>query len=263
MDDRWGDMGTWVGEGLRREAFFFESGGERLYGSLYAAASPSRPDGVAICNSWGFEGNQGDRTMHLLALAAARAGGAGLTFHYPGFGDSYGDLATATLETLAGAAADAVAEGSRRLPGTSWTLAGLMLGASVAALAAERAGADRLLLVQPALQPSRYFQRLARSARRAAVRVPARAGNAYGYPLPQRIVDAGGAADAAVATALADFAGIGTVVRYAAPEIGDPLPASFEQIVLPGTWRFGSNQDPEIARAAGEWFARAGAGVGG
>jgi alpha/beta superfamily hydrolase len=256
IDDRWGETGSWTGDGLRREAFFFRSGGEQLYGSLYAAASPSTSAAVAVCNSWGFEANQSDPTVHRLALAMARAGGAALIFHYPGFGDSLGELAEATMETLADAAVDAVDEGSRRLPRASWTLAGLMLGASVASLAARRAGAERLLLVQPTLEPSRYFARLERSARRAAARVPARKDNAYGYPLPRRILAAGSEADAAVAEALAAFSGPGAVVRYAEPPRSELVPDSFDDVVLPGAWRFGSKQKPELARKAGDWLRR-------
>jgi alpha/beta superfamily hydrolase len=258
-DDGWGEMGKWVGDGLRREAFFFESAGERLYGSIYAAASPSLPLGVTICNSWGYEANQSDETMHVIALAMARAGGVGLIFHYPGFGDSHGDLAEIDADTLVVAAVDAVEEGSRRLPGTSWALAGLMFGASVASLAAQRAAVERLLLVQPVLQPSSYFSRLERSARRAAVRVPARAGNAYGYPLPRRILAAAPALDAAIAAALADFDGEGAVVRYAEPPPAKAVPERFEEVVVPGTWRFGARQKPDLAKAASGWLRRVGA----
>jgi pimeloyl-ACP methyl ester carboxylesterase len=254
-DERWGDTERWVGEDLRREAFFFASGGGRLYGSLYAAAQGDAASGVAICNSWGFEGNQCDRTMHRLALEVARGGGAALIFHYPGFGDSPGEPAETTMEALTEATADAVAEASRRLPGTSWTLAGLMFGAAVAALAAQRAAVERLLLVQPELQLSRYFARLERSARRAAVRVPARAGNAYGYPLPHRILAAAAEIDAAVAQALADFDGQGAVVRYAEPPGSEAVPTRFEDVTMEGRWRFGARQSPYLAETAARWLS--------
>jgi hypothetical protein len=254
MSDLRDETEAWAGDGLRREAFFFPSGGERLFGSLYAAVSPPPRTAVTICNSWGFEGNQADRNCHLIALRAARGGGAGTVFHYPGFGDSEGDLATASVETLVDAAVDAVAATAERVPGTESILAGLMFGASVAALAAARAGVRRLLLIQPVLEPSRYFARLERSARRAAVRVPARAGNAYGYPLPRRILEAGPANDAAVAAALREFEGSGALLRYAEPPRSEAVPDRFEEIVLPGTWRFGARQKPEVAKAAAEWL---------
>jgi hypothetical protein len=155
-----------------------------------------------------------------------------------------------------------VREARRRLPDATWTLAGMMLGASIAALAAPRAGVDRLLLVQPALRPSSYFSRLARSARRAAIRVPARAGNAYGYPLPRRILAAGTAVDSTVAGALREFAGEGAVVRYAEPSRGGAAPERFEDVVVPGTWRFGARQKGDLAKAASGWLRRAAIGVG-
>jgi alpha/beta superfamily hydrolase len=257
MNDRWENAGAWVGDDLRREVFFFASGGRQLYGSLYAARQPPA-GGVALCNSWGFEGNQADQTIHRTALAAARAGGAGLVFHYPGFGDSEGDLGEATMASLVEATVDAVGEASRRLPGVDWTLAGLMFGAAVAALAAQPAGAERLLLVQPALRPSRYLARLERSARRAAIRAPARAGNAYGYPLPHRMLEAGAALDAEIEAVLSRFHGEGAIVRYAEPPLESPAVERFEQILLPGTWRFGARQKPELVRAIRGWLERAG-----
>jgi len=259
MDDRWRDIGSWVGEELRREAFFFDSGGVQLFGSLYAAVPLSRPTGVVICNSWGFEGNQSDITAQRIALTTARTGGAGLVFHYAGFGDSHGDLAEATMEALANAAVDAIAEGSRRLPGTSWVLAGLMFGSAVAALGASRADIDRLLLVQPALRVSAYFSRLERIAKRSAPRMPARAGHAYGYPLPRRILAAAPGIDAAVARALEEFAGGGAVVRHAEPPRSSLIPAHFDDAVAPGTWRFGARQKTHLADTASRWLRDPGA----
>lgn len=256
-DDRWSDTGTWVGDGLRREVFYFASGGEQVYGSLYATDSPSAPAGVAICNSWGFEGNQSDATMHGIALRTARRGGAALIFHYPGYGDSHGDAGDASIDSLVDAAVDAIEEARRRLPGTSWTLAGLMFGATIAALAARRAGVHRLLLVQPALEASSYFSRLERSARRAAIRVPARADNAYGYPLPRRILEATPAIDTAVTEALTEFEGTAAVVRYEEPPRSDSIPEHFEDVVVPGTWRFGARQKADLGRAASDWLRRA------
>ncbi len=253
-DDRWGDTGTWVGDDLRRDVFFFESGGERLYGSIYSAPSPAPTGGVAICNSWGFEGNQSDAMIHGIALKTARRGGAGLVFHYPGFGDSHGDIADTSIDSLVDATVDAVGEARQRVPGTRWTLAGLMFGASVAVLAARRAAIDRLLLIQPNLQASPYFSRLERSARRAAVRVPARADNAYGYPLPSRILDQAPAIDAAVADALAGFEGAGAVVRYEEPPRSELIPERFDDVTVPGTWRFGARQKPELGRAVSDWL---------
>lgn len=258
IDDRWGEMGSWTDGELRREAFFFSSGGTSLFGSLYAASRPTQAGGMVICNSWGYEANQATEAIHALALAAASAGGAGLVFHYPGFGDSQGESGDVAMETLDNAAVDALAAAAARVPTGTWTLAGLMLGAAVAARAAARVDVDRLLLIQPQLEVSRYFDRLERSARRAAARVPARAGNAYGYPLPRRILAAGGEIDAGVGNALWGFAGHGAVVRYAEPEYGDAIPPLFEDVVVPGAWRFGAQQKPDLVTAATDWLRASG-----
>lgn len=253
-------MGTWVGEGLRREVFFFRSGSARLYGSVYAADPPTGDRGVVVCNSWGYEANQSDVTVHTMALAVARAGGAAMTFHYPGFGDSEGDLEATTMGTLVEAATDALGEAADRCPGMSWALAGLMFGAPVAALAARRAPVERLLLVQPVQRPSFYLSRLERSAERAAKRVPARVNNAYGYPLPRRMLDVAEAIDADMRAALMDFDGTGVVVRFEKPPLEAEALERFEQVTVPGGWRFGNRQSPLLAQSAADWLQNIGAG---
>jgi hypothetical protein len=255
---RWADAGTWVGDGLRREVFYFPSSGAELYCSVYAP-STSASVGVLLCNSWGFEGDQGSRLVHPLSMSFARAGGVAVSFHYPGFGDSHGELEEATMDALAGAAVDALGEAARRHPRTRWIAAGLMLGASVACLAADRAaGIDDLLLVQPALSPTRYFERLERASRRALGGPAAREGFAFGYPLAQAMLASTRRADAEVAAALSRFQGGGAVVRYEKPDEVERAPERFERICAPGTWRFGSqdnnHRDPALAHLATRWL---------
>lgn len=253
--DRWADAGAWTGEGMVREVFFFCSAGSELYGSIYAAEEPRVPVGVVICNSWGYEANLAGRIVHPVSIAVAQAGGIAVNFHYPGFGDSGGDFSTTTVQAQADAAVDALGEASRRHPGARWILAGLVLGASVAALAAERgAGAESLLLVQPALRPSAYFAHLERAARRS---LPPPApkpapGFAFGYPLGRAPLEAADAADAAVEVALRRFAGEGTVVSYEKPEEIDGVPERFERIRAPGSWRFGIRNTPELTAAVAD-----------
>jgi alpha/beta superfamily hydrolase len=267
---RWRDASTWTGDGLRREVFFFHSGGRELYGSLYASTAPSRPFGVVACGSWGVEADRTDPLVRSVALSMARLGGAGLVFHYPGYGDSYGDLAEVGLADLNEAAVDAVEEASRRRPGVAWILAGFMLGAAVACLAQRRAGVERLLLVQPALRPGAYFGRLAGGAPLAigngasgeTMTVDAAMGMAYGYPIPARIADRAAEADAAVDAALAAFAGEGAVVGQASHDGQDSTPAGFERVEAPGRWRFGSREHPGLGAAAVEWLDRRTRGEG-
>jgi hypothetical protein len=259
---RWADAGAWAGDGLRREVFFFRSGGEQLYGSLYAAADLFRPFGVVACGSWGIEADRSDPLVRSVALAMARLGGAGLVFHYPGYGDSFGDLDAVGLEDLSDAACDAVEQASQRLPGIAWAFAGFMLGASVACIAQQRAAVEALLLVQPALRPGAYFRRLADRPRPLALGAPGREmmeagvvpGMAYGYPIPRRIVEHAGEADGAVSRALAEFDGEGTVVAHPTPKEPDHVPQRFQRIDVPGGWRFGSRNHPELAAATTNWL---------
>lgn len=258
----WSENGTWTGDGLRREVFFFPSGGIELYGSLFAAAEPSRPVGVVACASWGTEADRTDPLVRAVALETARLGGAGMVFHYPGYGDSYGDLADVSLADLERAALGAVAEASRRQPGLDWILAGVAFGASVAALAQRQAGVERLLFVEPELRPGEYFDRLAATRRPLAPGPSARAlmevgdtpGMAYGYPIPGRILERGREGDAAVGAALAAFEGSGVVIRHAQPERPDLAPADFERVDVPGKWRFGGQDHPRLAGAAATWL---------
>ncbi|MGC1852022.1 MAG: hypothetical protein WA687_06245 [Solirubrobacterales bacterium] len=255
---RWGDSGTWVGEGLRREVFFFPSQGVELYGSVYAPASPTEsPPGVVFCNSWGFEANQASRIVHLASLSFARAGGVAFNFHYPGFGDSAGDFERATVDVLASAAVDAARVAVHRYPQTRWVLGGLMLGASIASLAADRgAPAERLLFIQPALRPERYFARLERASRRSIGWPPPVEGFAYGYPLSSAVLDSAAAADAAVDASLSRFRGEGTIVRYAEPTEIEGVPERFNQYVTEGVWRFGAKEYLELIRATSKWLCK-------
>ena len=261
---RWSEASTWVGDDLRREVFFFQSAGVDLYGSLFAATEPTRPYGVVTCQSWGTDADRSDPLVRSVALEMAKLGGAGMVFHYPGFGDSYGDLAVLSLADLGEAARDATAAASRRCPGLTWIFAGFMFGASVACLARSPTGALPLLLVQPELKPGAYFRWLASTSEplapgpnpRQMMEVGDTPGMAYGYPIPRRILEHADEADRTVASALAGSSGGGAAINYA--ESGDPgpLPARFERIEVPGTWRFGLQNHPRLATAAAEWLDR-------
>jgi alpha/beta superfamily hydrolase len=254
---RWAESESWTGTNLRREVFYFPSQGEDLYGSVYGPLSATPPLGIVVCGSWGFEGNQASRIAHWVSYGLALAGAAGFCFHYPGFGDSYGNFAEATLDRLASATVDATLEASRRHPETRWVLVGPMLGASVAALAADRgAEVERLLFVQPALRPAKYFARLERASRRSIGRPPPVKGFVYGYPLSPALLESVAGADAAVEDALSRFSGEGTIFRYAEPAEVQGAPERFEQFSVPGAWRFGKEDTPELIRATSKWLRK-------
>lgn len=251
---RWDDARTWTGDGIRREVFFFRSNGIDLYGSLYVSAELSRPVGVLACSSWGVEADRSDPLVRSVALGMAGIGGAAMVFHYPGYGDSHGDLAAVTMADLTDAATAAFEEASRRVPEVSWLLAGYMFGAGVACLAQAGIPSSRLLLVQPALRSGAYFRWLADYSRRRPLRFAVTEGMAYGYPLPPRILGQEAEFDLATESALEAAGCEVTAIRYAEPAELEPLPESFDLIEVPGTWRFGATLNPELVEGATAWL---------
>jgi len=252
----WAGAGVWAGEGMRREVFFFDWGRRRLFGSLYLAEGRSRRDGLVVCPSWGIEADRSNRLMHGLALAMARCGGAALTFHNPGYGDSEGDAGTLTVDALVDVAVTALAEADRRAPGVEWTLAGFTFGASIACLALRSELARGLLLLQPELRPGSYLREIVRKTRRAGFgRDLERLG--FGYPVPASMLDRAAEADAAVELAASMCDGGGLVAYYATPGEPELVPASLERRVVPGTWRFGARRQDEMSRVANDWLAGA------
>lgn len=234
------------------DVFFFGSRDAPLYGALYRADPVTRRLGIVVCPSWGVEADCSTGLVHGLALVAARLGGAGAVFHYPGYGDSPGDLAAATMEELAAAARGAVAAAASRAPEVDWRLAGFGFGASVAALAQPGCAARGLVLLQPALRPGAYLRQVARGAGRAALGASAD-GLAFGYPVPAAIVERADEADAAVAHALTQSEGEGVAVRYTTPD--EAAPAPLDEVLVPGSWRFAARSQPGLLEAAREWLA--------
>jgi hypothetical protein len=249
----WADASVWLGEGLRRENFFFGWGGERLFGSLYRAESLSRRDGLIVCPSWGIEADRSNRLLNGLAVAMARLGGAALTFHYPGYGDSEGDVRALTVDALAEAAVTALTQADRRVPDIEWTLAGFTFGASIACLVLRCELARGLLLLQPELRPGFYFEELVRKTKRSGFGKDLER-LAFGYPVPASMLDRAGEADAAVERAISTYDKGGLAAHYASPAEPKLLPASLERRVVPGTWRFGARHQRELSGAAIEWL---------
>jgi predicted alpha/beta hydrolase len=253
---RWSDASSWSGEGLRREVFFFDSSGTPLYGSLYRGEPARSRLGLVACGSWGVESDRTDPLVRSVALAVAALGGTAMVFHYPGYGDSYGDLASVGMDDLVEATRAALAEATRRSPDTGWLLAGFMFGASVACLAGERSSVDGMLLVQPALRPGGYFRWLADYGKRQPLRFAVSEGMAYGYPLPSRMLEHADELDEAVAAAPSASSVPTTAIRYAKPAEQEPLREGWELVEADGTWRFGSTLDPPLVEAASAWLGR-------
>lgn len=130
--------------------------------------------GVVLCNPFGYDALCTHRGWRKLAERIAAAGMPVLRFDYPGAGDSAG--AEDDPQRL-DAWLDSIAAATRRL--REWTgvervaLVGLRLGASLAALAAERLGdIDALVLLAPAITGRNYLREL-RAHRQSWLSTPA------------------------------------------------------------------------------------------
>src|SRR5437867_3344339 len=232
----WREAGTWSGEGIHREAWFFSSGNDRLYASLYAAAERRLDVGLVVCPSWGWELAHQLDLCHDLARSLARFGGAGLIYHPPGHGDSTGESESVTMERLVDAAVDAVAEAAGRRPGFAWRFAGIRLGGAVAIVAGERLGHDFVVLIQPALNAPEYFREALRTGRRASLGAAASDGAVFGHSVGEAILSSASGLD--VAGALRRFGGRGLVVRCEPSSPSEsPSLAGLDIVTLSRPWR--------------------------
>ena len=138
---------------------------------LVAARLPARlrPASVAVllCNPFGEEAVRAHRAYRVLAQRLEAAGYATLRFDYAGTGDSGGDSDAFTPDDWIDDIA-AAADELRRLAGVSRiVLAGLRLGATLAAHAAQRSDvrAAHVVLWDPVVDGRGYLAELAQSHR--------------------------------------------------------------------------------------------------
>jgi len=142
--------------------FYFGPSDKQLFG-LYHAPQPGqeREVGVVICNPWGQEFVRAHRALSQLALRLARQGFPTLRFDYYATGDSSGEDAEGTLGQWQTDLRAAIQELKRRARVEDVFLAGLRLGASLAALVASgRDDVAGLALWEPAVIGSEYVQDL-------------------------------------------------------------------------------------------------------
>jgi acetyl esterase/lipase len=148
-----------AGGGVREEASFF-GGPERLFGVTYLPPDPEV--GVVICSPIHAELLRNYRREVLLARSLARSGYAVQRFQYRGSGNSDGDPADGTFESLCEDARAAV----DRLVGTTGVerlvFVGTRLGAVAAAVTGRTAGAVALAMWEPVLNGERYFREIFR-----------------------------------------------------------------------------------------------------
>ncbi len=142
--------------------FNFGSAGKQLFG-LYHTPDPAqeRDMGVVLCNPWGQEYVRAHRAISQLGLRLARQGFPTLRFDYFGSGDSSGDDNEGSLAQWQADIRAAIQELKRRARIESVFLAGLRLGATLAALVASgREDVEGLVLWEPAVTGMEYVQDL-------------------------------------------------------------------------------------------------------
>lgn len=147
--------------------FFFGSGRRRLFG-LY---TPSRDPGtgaraVVLCQPWGHEYLAAHRSMRHLAKMLSGAGFHVLRFDYFGTGDSSGDIREADLSGWRDDIEMAIEELKDTTGVARVGLAGLRLGATLAAAVAARRAkdVDAVALWDPIPSGSDYLRELRNGA---------------------------------------------------------------------------------------------------
>jgi pimeloyl-ACP methyl ester carboxylesterase len=143
---------------------FIESGETPIYALVCEPTDCSlRPNALIACHSYGPEQSVGARLLSLAARQAASFGFTALAFHGRGHGDSAGDFADVTFDTLiedALAAADQISERGSSI-GIVWL--GLRFGALVAAAASARhANSKAIVLWEPVHSGTEYVVELIR-----------------------------------------------------------------------------------------------------
>lgn len=156
---------------MSEEPFFISRNGAQLFAILHGAGEAPR-QGLVMCHPFGEEKLWSHRVFVSFARALAARGTAVLRFDFMGAGDSTGAISDTSLETHLADLDAAVAALQKRLPSLQRIgLAGLRLGASIAALYAESAadsGSTKLrgaplVLWDPVMDGDGHFQELLRS----------------------------------------------------------------------------------------------------
>jgi Serine aminopeptidase, S33 len=141
--------------GIREDAELFGPDGARMLGVRTVPTGPAA--GAAVCcSSIGNDLVKHYRREVLLARALAGAGVAVQRFQYRGTGNSDGDPADLSRDSMVADAAAAASLLDAAVPGVPGAVIGSRFGALVAA---ELAGGDTrpLVLVEPVLDGGRYF----------------------------------------------------------------------------------------------------------
>ena len=136
--------------GVRRTAFYLQSGGKSLFVWLHESDDVTLSHGVLICPPIGHEQVHSHRSLRHLADALAAKGFSVLRLDYQGVGDSEGDPEDAGLYSAWQENVRDAAEWLRRENHCeSISIVGLRVGALLATLHAAEHEVDHLVLWSP------------------------------------------------------------------------------------------------------------------
>lgn len=146
---------------LQEEFIFFNSGEDRLYGSIHQPEQNrgNRKIGFVLCQPFATEQLKVYRILFNFSRFLATRGFTVLRFDYMGTGDSYGKFEDADVETRVSNVIDAITFLKNRTDISHIGLIGCRLGAVWAAMAAERIGPDvlRVVLWDPVFDVHKYL----------------------------------------------------------------------------------------------------------
>jgi pimeloyl-ACP methyl ester carboxylesterase len=144
--------------------FYFGMGRRRLFGIYQPAsvAAGGKSRAVVLCHPWGAEYVHAHRSLRLLAARMSSAGFHTLRFDYFGTGDSSGDAIEADLAGWEGDIETAIEELQDLSGAKCVVLAGMRLGATLAASVAMRRQKDveALVLWDPVVSGEFYLRGL-------------------------------------------------------------------------------------------------------
>jgi pimeloyl-ACP methyl ester carboxylesterase len=153
------------------EPFFFSSAGHPLYG-FYCPPNRPRVDAPAVvaCHSVGLEHMVPTRMLALAVREAAALGYPAMLYHSRGHGDSSGDFADVTLDSLVEDALQAAASVREKSGAKRVLFMGVRFGTVVAATALSRySDSAGLILWEPVHRGNDYFRQFVRGLLFAAV----------------------------------------------------------------------------------------------
>jgi exosortase A-associated hydrolase 2 len=149
---------------MNETPFWLQRDGIRLFAIAHEPVAMPSGEVFVFCHPCAEEKLWTHRVFVSFARKLAAAGHAVLRFDLMGNGDSDGDFSQSSVESAIADVRCAVDEAKRRWRPVKAHLLGLRFGATIAALAAERAAdIDGLILWAPIVDGERYMQELLRT----------------------------------------------------------------------------------------------------